>query len=552
MAAQIDMIFHHFTRVLLVTLLCWLLPLPAAPLQWPVSDEVLGQTAAQIRVRANASAIRIDGVVLAMPAHVSRFYQQREYRPIWVERTGVLIDAGELLQAVKRANSEGLPVQDYPVAAIERYLLGDMEGPAELAKLDLLLTDTFLHYSRNVRSGRLGPRRVGGSWLLPYTPFDGSALLSIALTECSMSKALAELPPIHAGYQRLRAALQQHRAVAAGGGWPKLSPGGTLEIGSKGPRVVELRERLRISGDLHETPVEDPELFDEALSQAVMQFQRRHGIEADGRVGKRALNSLNVPVEATIRQIEANMERWRWLPREMAPHYILVNMAGYELDVIDAGVQVMNMRVIVGRNYRQTPVFSSEVTNVVLNPHWYVPRLIFREDILPALRRDPGRFQRLNMRLLSNGAEVDASHIDWSKVDGYSFPYTLRQEPGPDNALGRIKFLLPNSQGIYLHDTPDRHLFDRSARAFSSGCIRLEQPLELAQYLLANPGQWDTATLQEAIDTENQRTLTLPEPVPIYFTYWTAWVDQDGVLQLREDIYQRDRRLLKLWGENAT
>ena len=298
MTARINTMVRQQARVLLLMLSLCLLPLQVQALQWPVNDEVMGQVAQRIRtLAANEAAIRIDGVILSKPVQVSRFYQQRDFRPIWTDRSGVLVDAAELLQAVKHADTEGLPVKDYPVAAIEKYLVSDIESPAELAKLDLLLTDTFLLYSRNVRSGRLGPRKVNGSWLLPYTPFDGSTLLTQALTECSMSSALASLPPTHGGYQRLRAVLQQYRAVAARGGWPQVSPGETLEPGANGPRVVELRERLRQSGDLPGQPaVAEPELFDEALSQAVQAFQRRNGIEPDGRVGKRTLIALNTPV----------------------------------------------------------------------------------------------------------------------------------------------------------------------------------------------------------------------------------------------------------------
>lgn len=511
------------------------------------------QTATQIRLLiANPSEIQVDGQPLAMPVLVNRFYQQREFRPAWVEKSGLLVDAAELLEVVKRAENEGLPLQDYRIGSIERYLQGTIENASQLAKLDLLLTDTFLSYSRNVRSGRIGPRRADDDWLLPYTPFDGSALLTQVLKDCSMGEALAALPPRHAGYQRLRSMLYLYRSLAAQGGWPQMSPGETLREGSQGPRVVELRERLRQSGDLRDQSTENPEQFDESLVEAVSRFQRRHGLDPDGSVGKRTLAALNIPVEQRISQIEVNMERWRWLPRELAQSHIQVNMAGYELELYESSMPVLHMRVVVGREKRQTPVFASEVTTIVLNPHWYVPRLIFREDILPALRRDPGRLKRLNMTLLSEGQEVDAGDIDWSSVNGYTFPYTLRQDPGPENALGRIKFLMPNSYGIYLHDTPDRHLFDRTTRAYSSGCIRLEHPLTLAQYLLDNPEQWDHAKLEKVIETGEPQAVRLPEPMPIYFTYWTTWVDQAGTMQFRDDIYQRDRKLLRLWGKNAT
>lgn len=539
---------HTISRtLLLVALLMGVLPLHAAPLQWPASDALLEQTAQQIRALViRSGGVRVEGVTLALPTQVRRFYEQRAFRPIWVNHDGVVVEAAELLQTLKRAEAEGLAVEDYPVATIERRLLGVIDGPLPLANLDLLLTDAFLYYSRNVRSGRFGPWRAGDDWLLPYTPFDGSALLTQALTDCTMSQALAALPPPHTGYRRLRTALQQYRALAAQGGWPVLAAGETLRLDSDGPRVEALRERLRLSGDLPPGTVARPALFDVALQEAVLHFQRRHGLNADGSVGRKTLETLNQPIAARIRQIEANMGRWRWLPRVMAPRRIEVNMAGYGLQVIEDDLPVMQMRVIVGRDYRQTPVFASEVSLLVLNPDWVVPPTILREDILPALRRNPAALKRLHLQLFGNGRELDARTIDWSTIDGDRFPYTLRQEPGPQNPLGRIKFLLDNSDGIYLHDTPDRHLFDRPARALSSGCIRLEYPLELAFYLLADPERWSRASLEEAIDDGKSLGVTLPQAVPILFTYWTVWVDEAGVLQWRDDIYGRDRKFLRL------
>lgn len=541
---------------LLALLLC-ALPLRAAPLHWPIADTVVEQAADLIRyVVAINGAERVDGTPLAVPDQVSRYYWQRDFRPAWFNRDGILIEASELLHILRRAESEGLPLSDYPLAAIEQRLFGVIDDPLQLAQLDLLLTDTFLHYSLNVHSGRFDPRRAGGDWFIPYTPLDAAALLTPALEQQNLLALLTGLPPPHAGYRRLRAALQHYRAIAAQGGWPAVEGGEILRPGAREPRVAQLRQRLWLSGDLPSAQAVEPERFDGALRRAVRHFQQRHGLQADGSVGAATLAVLNVPVEARIRQIEANMERWRWLPRQLEPRHIRVNMAGYELQVIEGEQTVLHMRVIVGRDYRQTPVFTSAMTSLVLNPHWYVPRSIFRDDILPRLRRDPEYLGRLGMRLFSslngNGSEVDAASVDWATVDGDSFPYILRQGPGPQNALGRIKFLLPNRYGIFLHDTPERALFSQPARAFSSGCIRLEDPIELARYVLADEERWTRASLEAAIAQGRPLGLTLPEPIPVYLVYWTAWVDEAGVLQLRDDIYGRDRRLLELWQENAT
>jgi len=538
---------------LFIFLLLWVLPSMAAPLQWPTNDDVLSQTAARLRTLiAGSGAVSVNGTRLAFPGQLRGFYQQREFRPAWVEKDGIILDAGELLQTLKNSENEGLPVSDYPVASIEHYMYGAIDGPLQLAKLDLLLTDSFLHYGSNVRSGRLGPRRVGGDWFLPYKRFDASGLLADALPQHAVGDALAALPPAHEGYSRLRTVLKQYRALAAQGGWPQVGRGQSLRLGSKEQRVVPLRERLRLSGDFKEDIVADPELFDAPLNEAVQQFQRRHGLKDDGVVGERTREELNLPVKARIREIEANMERWRWLPEEMPARYIMVNTAGYDLDLMDGGTPALDMRVIVGRNKRQTPVFASDVTALMLNPAWDVPPTIFREDILPRLRVNPARLERLNLRLLYNGKDLKPNSVDWTKVSAYHSPYVLRQDPGPKNPLGRIKFLLHDSDGIYLHDTPDRYLFDRPVRALSSGCVRLEHPISLALYLLASPEKWDRASLEQAIGLGKTQILPLPEAMPIYFTYWTAWVDKGGIVQHREDIYRFDRRLLRLWGKNAT
>ncbi|WP_145987909.1 L,D-transpeptidase family protein [Sulfurivermis fontis] len=538
-------------------LLLWWVPLQAAPLQWPATDATVAETAELIRyVVAINGAERVDGVTLALPDQVSRYYWQRGFRPAWFDRDGIFIEAGELLHVLRQAEAEGLPVGDYPIAAIEQRLFGPIDDIQHLAQLDLLLTDAFLHYSLNVYSGRIDPRRAGSDWFIPYVPLDPAALLPQVLAQRNLAAVLAGLPPQYEGYRRLRLALQQYRAVAAQGGWPEVAGGEILRFGAREPRVAQLRRRLWLSGDLAAAEAAEPELYDNTVRRAVRRFQRRHGLQADGSVGDATLAALNVPVEQRILQIAANMDRWRWLPRQMEPRHILVNMAGYDLQLVEDGQVVLDMRVIVGRDYRQTPVFTSTMTSLVLNPYWYVPRTIFRDDILPRLRRDPGYLQRAGMRLFSsldgNGSQVDAAAIDWERVDGDRFPYSLRQDPGPHNALGRIKFLLPNRYGIFLHDTPDRSLFNLPARAFSSGCIRLEDPVELARRLLADEARWSRARLEEAIAAGKPLGLTLPAPVPVYLVYWTAWVDGEGALHLRDDIYGRDARLLELWQQNAT
>ncbi len=531
----------------------------AAPLPWPVGQAGMEQATDAIRyILTGGNGGWVDGERLALPDQVASFYADRDFRPAWFDRNGIFPEAGGLMQVVRQADTEGLAVSDYPVAAIGKLLTGAGADPQQLAQLDLLLTDTFLLYSRNAYSGRIDPHALSQDWFIPYHRYDAVAALEQALATHTVGPALAAMPPTHDGYVRLRTALRRYLAVAAQGGWPDIVAGPVLRRGVRSVRVMELRRRLLLTGDLpaDEAQTATPQLFDTLMLRAVQHFQQRHGIKADGTVGDTTLAALNVPVAARIAQIEINMDRWRWLPRHEPPRFIMVNMAGFYLQVIDHQQPALRMRVIVGRDYRQTPIFSATMTSLVINPYWYVPPTVFRDDILPRLRRDPGYLQSKGLRVFSslsgNGTEVAPSTIDWSKVDPDTFHDILRQQPGPHNALGRIKFMLPNRYGIYLHDTPHRWLFGRTVRAFSSGCIRLEHPIDLAQYVLGDSQQWNRDTIDKLIEQGKPVVVPLPQPLPVYLTYMTAWVDQNGSLQLRDDIYGRDQHLLQAWQGNAT
>lgn len=531
----------------------------AVPLQWPVGQAAMEQAADAIRyILTGSNGGWVDGERLALPDQVAGFYADRDFRPAWFNRNGIFPEADGLMQVVRQADTEGLAVSDYPVAAIDKLLTGASADPQQLAQLDLLLTDTFLLYSRNAYSGRIDPHALSQDWFIPYHRYDAVAALEQALATHTVGPALAAMPPTHDGYVRLRTALRRYLAVAAQGGWPDIVAGPVLRRGARSVRVMELRRRLSLTGDLpaDEAQTATPQLFDTLMLRAVQHFQQRHGIKADGTVGDTTLAALNVPVAARIAQIEINMDRWRWLPRHEPVRFIMVNMAGFYLQVIDHRQPALRMRVIVGRDYRQTPIFSAKMTSLVINPYWYVPPTVFRDDILPRLRQDPNYLQREGLQVFSSlhgdGTEVAPSTIDWSKVDPATFHDILRQQPGPHNALGRIKFMLPNRYGIYLHDTPHRWLFGRTVRAFSSGCIRLEHPIDLAQYVLADPQQWNHDTIDNLIAQGKPVVVPLPQPLPVYLTYMTAWVDQSGTLQLRDDIYGRDQHLLQAWQGNAT
>jgi L,D-transpeptidase YcbB len=332
--------------------------------------------------------------------------------------------------------------------------------------------------------------------------------------------ASAPLDPVsaHEGYERLEQALERYRQIAESAPVP---PGPALKPGAEGDRVEALRARLAAAAEaegadpLPETEL--PEVFDVTLEEAVLSFQERHGLQADGIAGASTLAELNRTAEDQIRKIELNLERWRRMPDDLGQRHILVNIAAFRLDAIEDGRSVLDMRVIVGRTATPTPVVSSAIESVVLNPSWYVPKSIASKEIWPKGRS----------YLRRNGFEV--------LPDG-----KLRQRPGANNSLGQVKFRFPNRFGVYLHDTPSRSLFDRTARALSHGCVRVERPADLAEWVLRDDPRWSWETIQDALDSGRERSVALPEPVPVHIAYWTAWVDDTGTLWFGQDIYGLD------------
>jgi murein L,D-transpeptidase YcbB/YkuD len=359
-----------------------------------------------------------------------------------------------------------------------------------------------------------------------------------------LEDALDGLAPDDIYYRGLMDALARYREIVARGGWEPVPEGETLRPGMASPRIPILRSRLEMSGDHQpELLADDPEYFDTALEAAVRRFQRRHGLEADGLVGRHTLAALNVPAEARVDQLRINMERARWVFQDLEERFLLVNIARYRVMLVERGRVTWSTRAVVGQPFRQTPVFKAQMTYLEFNPSWTVPRTILQQDLLPELRVDPGTLQRKNMRLLDfEGRPVDPESIDWLTIPARAFPYIIRQAPGGGNPLGRVKFMYPNPHHVYMHDTPARRLFDRAGRAFSSGCIRLEQPIELARILLAGT-EWDAAAIDRVIASGQTRVVTLPQPITVLTLYGTAAPSPDGV-DFASDIYARDARLL--------
>ncbi|HET8713991.1 MAG TPA: L,D-transpeptidase family protein [Gemmatimonadales bacterium] len=501
----------------------------AAPARSP--DDVLAE---QIRLREEASGIR-----LARRATLLGFYARRAFRPAWNHEHGPNRLADDLVAALNRADLEGLNPADYHVDAIGSLLAyvrlaaanGRTPEPARLADLDLLLTDAFLLYGSHLLGGRVDPESLYPLWNATPRRADLGTLLEDALQTRRIARALQRLAPTHEGYQRLRAALARERAFAESGAWPVLP---------KNPSVALLRERLYAEGDLEKKEGAE---FDDDLRYALRRFQARHGLESTGALDPETLAELNVTAEERVRQIALNLERWRWLPQDLGRRRVEVNIAAYELQLIEDDEVAMRMRVVVGREYRRTPVFSDTIRYIVLNPNWYVPKTIALDELIPKIRGDSTYLERFGMHLTdSESRAVDPREVDWNAVTVDNFPFRLRQEPGRLNALGRMKFMFPNRYDVYLHDTPSRHLFAEAQRDFSHGCIRLEKPLDLAVHLMKK-SKWDQEAIESALDEGTERTLYLPRPTPIHLLYFTAWADADGTIHFREDINGADQPL---------
>jgi murein L,D-transpeptidase YcbB/YkuD len=469
-------------------------------------------------------------------------YAARGHRLVWLDESGrTLPRTMELLEALRRAGEHGLRAEDYAPDRLDALAARAAKSDeAGLADFDLLATALFLRYAADLATGRLHPDEVQGAWHTNPPEIDFVAAFGKALEEDGLERFLEALPPPHAGYARLRDALKDLREIAAAGGWPALAEGPTLDPGSRGPAIVVLRERLAF--EPAEPPAGDSDLFDPRLEESVRRFQERHGIEPDGRVGGQTLAELNVPVEARIEQVELNLERWRWIPRRLQDPHVLVNIPGFDLALVRGEEAVWRTRVVIGKSYTPTPVFSDRIVAIVVNPPWNVPDSIARGEYLPELREDPRALERHGLRLLEgwdeDARELDPTAIDWKKVDAEHFPYRMRQDPGPDNALGRLKFELTNEFHVYLHDTPAGHLFGRTERDLSHGCIRVENVTDLASRIAGSSGE---RALREALDQPEERRLPVDPPVATHILYWTAWVDEAGLLRFGPDVYGVDR-----------
>lgn len=489
---------------------------------------------------ASAPGRRLAGEPVVSPKALAAAYAGREGAPRWVDSD--LARARRGLAALELAAAHGYRPAAYHAEAVASRL-GEppLLDATHLAEADVLLTDGFAALGAHLWAGRLDPATLDPGWHARREGFDVADTLARAQTADPVS-VLEGLLPKAAGYRRLTEQLARLRQVEAQGGWPEVPPDASLAEGSGGWLAV----RLVAMGDLAST--EDLATGD--LPDALARFQRRHGLAVTRHLDPPTRVALQVPLALRIRTVRVNLERWRWLPDVLGERHIRVNIAEFRLEAREADEVALEMDVVVGRESRQTPVFSSTMERVVFNPAWNVPSGIASKDVIPAVRRDRGYLARKGIQVIEGrGAEarvVDPSTIDWASASTRTVSF--RQPPGPNNALGRVKLLFPNPYAVYLHDTPSKELFGETRRDFSSGCVRLSRPLDLAAWVLLGQPEADAAAIDAVLARGKETSITPRRPPQVHLQYATAWVDDQGVRQWRVDIYGRDAKVAEALG----
>jgi L,D-transpeptidase YcbB len=475
---------------------------------------------------------------------VSALYKAFDNSPLWLEEGGVKERAVALLEAIKRAPEDALDTASYPMAALERVVdakrVTDTASANTIADADVMLTSAYVGYASDMLMGQVDPRKVSQNWHIGSGVAERDSALTHALEEADMADALKQMSPQDPDYAALKSAYARYRRVAAAGGWPVV----TAAMGDAEARAAvharHVAEMTDSTKDSSHVSVGADSLETEParvkprspLATEIVHFQRHHGLEATGRLDKETLDALNIPAESRVQQLAANLERHRWLPRTLGSRYVYVNVPAFQLDAYDSGKVALSMKVVVGSEYQNkaTPTFSDSMELVVFRPYWNITPDIQSKEIEPKVASDPGYLDRENMEYYKDGGAT-----------------RIRQRPGGKNALGLVKFLFPNDFNIYLHDTPAKALFSQTDRAASHGCIRLEKPASLAEWVLA----WDSQRVQDAMNSgPDNHQVRVPRKIPVYIVYFTAYF-RDGGLYFADDIYGRDDALEKHVVEGA-
>ncbi len=396
---------------------------------------------------------------------------------------------------------------------------------AELAGTDIALTQLFFNYAQTAYAGRMEPSDL--QWFIPRKKVDALALLDTMISR--KGSAIEMWEPLSPLYQNLKKKLVQYNTIAEKGGWDslKIESKQSLKPGDISPLVPSLRKRLYVAGNIDAE--DSSSVYDSTLADAVKKVQLSFGFKGNGIVDKKLADVLNVPVKQRIEQMLINLERMRWLPEKSVANRIVVNIPEFVIHVYEQDKKVLDMNIVVGKQGSSTVIFNNELKYIVFSPYWNVPRSIVRNEIVPAMKRNPSYLSRHNMESTGTSGGLPV----------------IRQKPGGRNSLGLVKFLFPNNYNIYFHDTPSKSLFDREKRAFSHGCIRLADAEKMANYLLKDYPEWTPEKIKEAMHQSKEKWVTLKQPIPVYISYFTTWVDEDGILNFRDDIYGHDAKMAK-------
>ena len=470
------------------------------------------------------------------------FYGARNFEPIWLEGEGDSVkfsqNALSILDVFEDATMEGLRPSDYLTPALDLdAAIGD---PSALARVETALSDAAILYARHAAGGRVSPSQVSSSITLRPTRIDLNKLRVDLVTSNDPAALLRGMHPTHTEFKALRAALAEK--INGPAVEQIIVPNGKLmKLGKKDDRMPILRERLKIE-------LTDPTLeftYDETAVAAVKEFQTSIGLIADGVVGPATVAALNGAQGASVEDIVANMERWRWMPRDLGDFHVFVNIPEFRLQVRKGDTVQHATRVVVGKPKHKTPVFSDQIEHVVVNPYWNVPYSIATKELLPSANGNPGYFSARNYELLSGGRVINASSVDWANINPKNPPFRIRQRPGRGNALGAVKFLFPNQHSVYLHDTPSKSLFGRTYRAFSHGCVRVHNPFDFAEALLRYEPSLNIQQVKGMLGG-TEKWNNLKRKVPVHLAYFTLRIDQDGTVRTFGDVYGHHKRLVEL------
>lgn len=475
-------------------------------------------------------------------SQVTEFYKENDFEPIWTSREL----REDIYRNIENIEGEGLFFEDYHGEKLQKLLSSlDTNSEEENNLLEILLTDSYLKLSEDLATGKLDPTEIHDIWGTPINQIDPRSLLKKAISEGNIQKSLDSLKPNHIVYHQLKEALRQFKKTGIREkSSTKIPSGRLIKPGEKSDRIHSVTKRLAELG-YFKAPIDSTNtIYNENIQEAVKEFQLDHDIQVDALLGNNTISNLNLTKIDRYHQLLVNLERWRWYPRDLGKHYIIVNIPGYQLSVVKNGDTLRSHKIMVGTEVRKTPVFSDEIGYIIYNPTWTIPPTIKKNDVIPGAKRDIGYFQKKNIKIYDNdGNNVDPSSVDWNSSKANSFTY--RQPAGPTNPLGIVKIIYPNEYLIYLHDTPSRDLFEKNVRAQSSGCVRVQDALGLAKYLLSDQEAYDDKKIEAILKSGKTTQIPVKQKVKVHHFYWTAYQKKDTI-KFIDDIYNMDQKIWEL------